>query len=102
MGMWCSHGGGHFEATASSQREKKRKQKGPWAAARTPLSTWGSHQHLISVIAPLLPPHDIFPSSVTLKQTRPLLTPMATSVLQEAEGLGRASPPHTARREISN
>lgn len=55
-----------------------------------------------SVIAPLLLPRDIFPSRVTLKQARPLLTPMAISVLQEAEGLGRASPPHTARREISN
>lgn len=102
MEMWWSHGGGHFEAVASSQREKRRKQKRLWGAARTPPSTWGSHQHLISVIAPLLLPHDIFPSSVTLKQARPLLTPMAISVLQEAEGLGRASPPHTACREISN
>lgn len=59
-----------------------------------------SHQRLICLIAPLLLPRDIVPSGVTLKRSLPLFTPAAINVPGEVGG--RASPPQTARREISN
>lgn len=52
-----------------------------------------SHQCLICLIAPLLLPHDIVPSSATLKRSLPLFTPAAINVPGEAEGPGWAAGP---------
>lgn len=76
-----------------------RHRQGTRAAGASPdLRHQLSHQRLICLIAPLLLPRDIAPSSVTLKQSLPLFTPAAINAPGEAAG-----PPHHAQsREIPN